>query len=131
MNEPGEFPDAEQVLVDMLGEFGHSCTFLPVSAKGEFDREKLPIILIAREGGSCDGITDRPSMRVSVLAATRAEAQRVSGKCRMKILDSAGTAPGGVLVDHAREISGVTFLPDIDPQLRPVQSSYVLSFRRC
>lgn len=133
MTERGKFPDAEQVMREIAAPFGYACTVLPVDPDdpdGRIDESKFPIILIARNGGSRDEITDRPILQVGVLARTRSESWRVADDVRDAVFASPGTAPGGDLVDSAREITGVSQLPDIDPQNRLVEAVYALSFRR-
>ncbi|ERB53411.1 hypothetical protein N806_19900 [Rhodococcus sp. P27] len=46
------------------------------------------------------------------------------------VLNSVNRKIAGALVDAAREVTGVTQLPDIDPLNRMVQATYQLSFRR-
>lgn len=127
MSAPGRFPDAEQVVIDLLKQFGHACTFLPPKEKFA---ESLPIIWISRTGGSRDAITDRPIVQVAVFTHARSESWRIADDCREAILAAGGTRVNGVLIDTTREVTAVTALPDIDPQNRMVQATYALSFRR-
>jgi len=124
-----EWPDAEQVMCDLLADLGHTCTSVPVGEDGKFDLSKLPILLINRVGGGNDGFNDRPVIDVEVFSHTRRESMQISGQVRRRVLNSAGTAPGGVLIDHAREVTGIKRVPDIDPQNRAVLASYGLTFR--
>lgn len=127
MTDRGDFPDAEEVVCTLAEPFGYACTALP---EGVDLAELMPIILVARNGGPTDGITDRPVLQVGVMAQTRAKAWQVAGKLRDALLGSPGTAPVDVQVDSAREITGVSQLPDLDPMNRLVEATYVLSFRR-
>ena len=126
----GPFPDAEQVLVDLLAPFGQACTYLPVDHKGDFDVTKMPVIWITRNGGSRDEITDRPILQVAVFARKRSASAGIAEQCREAVLNSVNRKIAGALVDAAREVTGVTQLPDIDPLNRMVQATYQLSFRR-
>ncbi|SLG40413.1 Uncharacterised protein [Mycobacteroides abscessus subsp. abscessus] len=131
MTAPGQFPDAEALMIALADPFGYPCTVLPETADGELDTSKFPIIWISRNGGSCDGITDRPIVQVGVMADTRAESWQVAGQLRDAVLASPGTSPGGRgLIDDAREITGVTEIPDFDPQNRLVQATYLIACRR-
>ena len=121
------WPDAEQVVIDMLDDLGYACGDLPRPAEAML--AALPIIWIVREGGATDGITDRPIIGVDCIALTRAQASATAQAVRARIVGSVGAKHGGVLVDYAREITGRTPRPDIDPKLSAIQATFQLSFR--
>lgn len=121
------WPDAEQVVIDMLDDLGYACGELPKTAEALSDA--FPVIWIVRAGGATDGITDRPIIEVDCIAPSRAQASATAQAVRARIAGSAGTTHGGVLVDYAREITGRTPRPDIDPKLSAIQATFQLSFR--
>lgn len=125
----GLFPDAEDVLMDLLDPFGHVCSGMP--KKDEFE-SLLPIIFCQRIGGgvSPSGIDDVPMMMVLVFHRTRPEARQLSARCREAILGAGRTNVNGVLVDWTREATGVQNLPDLNPDNRAVESTYWMCFRK-
>ena len=123
------YPDAEDVLTDLLADLGTAVTALP--EEEDFGFELLPMIVVNRIGGAEDGITDHPIMAVLVVAKSRREAWRVSGLVRERIasVNIEPTEAGGVLIDASREVEGNNQVPDINPDNRVVDSTYVLDFR--
>ena len=120
------WPDAEQVFIDLVDDLGYACGDLP---KAEAFSASLPIIWIARTGGSSDGITDRPILDVDCIAMTRRAASEVAQAVRGRVFSSPGTAPGGFLIDSASELTGRSPRPDVDPKLSVIQATFQLSFR--
>ncbi|MDE8648079.1 hypothetical protein PXH69_24170 [Rhodococcus qingshengii] len=130
MNRPPPFPDAEEVLVNLLDGIGggYACTALP--DEKEFDA-KIPIIVCNRiGGGSSDGITDNALCGVLVIHKTRGKAWVLAGEVRDAILSAGNTRVGGVLIDTTSETTGNQEVADIDPDNRMVDSSFYLNFRR-
>jgi hypothetical protein len=129
---PGEFPDVEQVLVDLLTPIRYTCTTLP-SEKDTFDAAvEAGLIWARRTGGAIDAdqLTDHALVQLSILSHKRRDSQAIAAQARKAVLGSAGTRVNGVLVDWAEETAGVIELPDMDPLNRMVHVGFLLYFRR-
>ncbi|MDH6282804.1 hypothetical protein [Prescottella agglutinans] len=117
------FPKVEDVLCEMLADLAPTVTRRDPNTPA-------PYIFIRRAGGNSDGITDRPVVRVEVLAGTRDESEDIAADVRDRILESGCTTAGGVLIDTATEITGTQQIPDFNPDERKVPATYRLSFRQ-
>ncbi|WP_037162471.1 phage tail termination protein [Rhodococcoides fascians] len=128
--EYGEFPDVEEVLVDLLSPIIRTVTVLPV--KEEQLHELMPLIWARRTGGALDGseITDNAMVQFTVFADTRREAQQYARLARKAAMAAARTRVNGVLVDDVGEMAAPLEIPDLDPMNRTVQVAFVMSFRR-
>lgn len=118
-----KFPNVEDVLCEMLTDLAPTVT-------RRSPKIDPPFIFIRRAGGNSDGITDRPIVRVEVLAGTRDESEDIAADVRDRILDSGCTTVGEVLIDTASEITGTQQIPDFNPDERKVPATYRLSFRQ-
>ncbi|WP_032380955.1 phage tail termination protein [Rhodococcoides fascians] len=128
--EYGEYPDFEQVLVDLLTPIAYTCTTIPDSP--EELEEAMPLIWARRTGGApdVDDITDNAMVQLTIFSHTRSQSQRIAGKAKRATRDAGGTRVNGVLIDHTHEMSGVLEIPDLDPLNRTVQVGFVISARR-
>ncbi|WP_405160058.1 hypothetical protein OG203_26910 [Nocardia sp. NBC_01499] len=142
---PGEFPDFEQFMVDLLTPIGTTLTTLPAS--GDQIQAKLPFIWVRFISGTSDinAITYIAKVRVTVVGQTRDAAQKLVGRVREAMLNSPGARVNGVLVDWAEESTtaevkyfpptlqrsqGVTDLPNLDPVSQLVEIGFTLHARR-
>lgn len=117
------FPNVEDVLCEMLADLAPTVT-------RRSPKIDPPFIFIRRAGGNNDGVTDRPVVRVEVLAGTRDESEDIAADVRDRILESGCTNVGGVLIDTASEITGTQQIPDLNTDERKVPATYRLSFRQ-
>ncbi|MGW4371050.1 phage tail termination protein [Nocardia takedensis] len=142
---PGEFPDFEQVLVDLLGPVATTLTALP--ATGALITADLPFLWVRLISGNTDvnEITYHAKVRVVAVDVTRADAQQLASRARVAVLATPGTSVNGVLIDWAEETppaevkyfpptlhrsGGVADLPDLDPTHQLVELGFTLQARR-
>jgi hypothetical protein len=133
------FPDIELVLLDLLTPAfpaANVVTALPTELKGK-------ILQVQRVGGSDDGITDRPRVRVTTFAGTRTASWDLARKVGA-FLNARGTTtlitgpetaaeyPGGVQLDSVstatppRQVAEGTATRDA----RVVDTTYEVHLRR-
>ncbi|MGW5435590.1 phage tail termination protein [Nocardia asteroides] len=142
---PGEFPDFERFLVDLLSPIETATTTLP--ATGDQVVAQFPFCWVRQVGGSTDinEITYTAKVRVTAAAADRAGAQALAARARVAILASPGKSVNGVLVDWAEEMTpaevkyfpptllrsqGTADLPNLDPVSQLVELGFSLQARR-
>ncbi len=142
---PGEFPDFEQFLVDLLAPIATTLTTLP--ATGELLVAKFPFFWARQIGGSTDinEITYTAKVRVTAAAVDRAAAQAFAARARVAILTAPGKSVNGVLVDWAEEMTpaevkyfpptlarsqGTGDLPNLDPVSQLVELGFTVHARR-
>lgn len=116
---PGEWPDWERVLIDLLTPIAPTYQSLPLTVADI--QAALPLIFVRRMGGGLDfnAITDRAHMKAVCFGLTRAASFSMAQQVRQAFADcQGGVEVNGVLVDFAEPISGVTEMIDIDPQMR-------------
>jgi hypothetical protein len=128
--EPGEFPDWEHVLVDLLTPIAYTCQTLPPSA--EALQAQLPLFWVHRDGGGLDfnAITDTAHVRVTAMSHLRSASWRLARQAREAILTCPGGDVNGVLVDWAEEITGEMEIGDNDPLNRNVEIAFRMTARR-
>lgn len=128
--EPGEFPDFEHVLVDLLTPIAYACQTLPPSA--ELLAAALPLLWVRRDGGGLDfnQITDTANMRVIAMSDQRAVSWRIARQAREAILSCPGLSINGALIDWAEEITGQLEIGDLDPLRRDVEVAFRMLGRR-
>lgn len=128
--EPGEFPDWEQVLIDLLTPITYTCQQLPPSA--ELIQAALPLLWVRRDGGGVDfdQITDTANVRVVAMSDLRSQSWRLARQAREAILNCPGRDVNGVLVDWAEEITGQMEIGDEDPLRRDVEIAFRMMARR-
>lgn len=142
---PGEFPDFEQLMVDLLTPIETTLTALP--AGGTELQAALPFFWVRLISGSTDinAITYTAKVRIVAVAGDRASAQLLIGQAREAMLSTPGTRVNGVLVDWAEESAasevkyfpptlqrsqGVADLPDLDPVHQLVEVGFTVHARR-
>ncbi|MFI9506978.1 hypothetical protein [Nocardia sp. NPDC052566] len=142
---PGEFPDFEQLLIDLLTPIAITAASLP--ATGPLVDAALPMIWVRKLSGSHDinKVTYIAKVRVVAIAQTRTAAAKLAAKVREAVLGSPGTRVNGVLVDWSEEldVEGVAYhpptlqrsqgtadFPNLDPLDRMVELGFVLHARR-
>ncbi|WSJ12642.1 hypothetical protein OG326_23835 [Nocardia sp. NBC_01327] len=128
--EPGEFPDFERVLVDLLTPITYTCQVLPPS--DDLLQAALPLLLVRRDGGGLDfnAVTDTANMRVVALSHKRSDSWRLARQVREAVLACPGTGNAGVLVDWCEEITGQLEIGDLDPLNRSVEVAFRMMARR-
>ncbi len=117
------YPNVEAVLCDLLADLAPTVTFR------DPEREP-PYVFVRRTGGSEDGVTDRPTVRVEVLHHSYAGAQELTNLVRQRILSAGCTNVNGVLIDTTDEITAHQVYQYFDPDDRNITSTYRLSFRK-
>lgn len=142
---PGEFPDFEQCLVDLLTPIVPTVTSLP--ATGSDLDAALPLAWVRKVRGTTDvnSVTYTAQLRVVLVATDRGPATQLAGQVRGAVLGVAGTDVNGVLIDWVDEIApeelkyfpptvqrsqGSADLPNLDPLDRMVELGFSLQARR-
>lgn len=128
--EPGEFPDWEQVLIDLLTPITYTCQTLPPSADDL--QALLPLLWVRRDGGGLDinAITDTANMRIVAMSHTRSASWRLARQAREAVLACPAGSVNGVLVDWCEEITGELEIGDADPLNRTVEVAFRMMARR-
>jgi hypothetical protein len=128
--EPGEFPDFEQVLIDLLTPITYTCQTLPLSA--ELLAAALPLLWVRRDGGGLDfdQITDTAHVRVIAMSDQRAQSWHLARQAREAIVNCPGADINGALIDWAQEITGQLEMGDLDPLRRDVEIAFRMEARR-
>ncbi|MBF6332376.1 hypothetical protein [Nocardia transvalensis] len=130
---PGEFPDFEQVLIDLLTPIAYTCSTLPASEQ-DF-QDALPLIWARRIDGGIDAdqITDTAIVQLDVFAHKRSDAQALGRRATAAVLGCGGTRVNGVLIDWVEQNSGGAGgldTQDIDPLNRVAQAQFRIDARR-
>ncbi|MFI6168843.1 hypothetical protein ACIBCN_18830 [Nocardia sp. NPDC051052] len=130
---PGEFPDFEQVLIDLLTPIAYTCTSLPTDETAF--NAALPLIWARRTGGGIDEdqVLDSAVMQVDVFSHRRSDSQALGRRITRALLAAAGTRVAGVLIDWAEQLTGGAGgieTQDIDPLNRVAQLGFRLDARR-
>lgn len=131
---PLPYPDAELVMMAILDPIESASdivTWIPENAPNG-------LVVVTRTGGVPDqwDVTDYPLLRVSCYGQTRAEAWDLQRECQRHILAAAHHAVdvpeegGEVLVDSSAIADGSSQVPELDPDDRRVDATYVLGLRR-
>lgn len=124
------FPDIESALMDFFSDLGYTVTSTPADLK-----ERLPVLRIARVGGSDDKSNDFPRVSIQTFAAANHLAPRAAQDLAETVRDRlnnnlpAMSKPGGVLLDSSSTESGPSSFPWPDPAIRVTQSIYRLTIR--
>ncbi|GAB2676701.1 hypothetical protein [Nocardia goodfellowii] len=142
---PGEFPDFEQFMVDLLTPLATTVTTLP--ATSEDLQSELPLIWVRTTGGTLDinAITYKAKVSVVAFGTTRTQAQQLSVQIRSGLLGAPASRVNGVLVDYTEEIvaeepkfhppvlrrsRGLSEVPDLDPLNQMVEIAFSIEARR-
>lgn len=128
------YPDAEQVMLDLLDPFGDTVTATPPT--------QIPpgLIQVERIGGPDDGVTDRARVKVVCFGATRDTAWAMTRATQQAVLASGGTMvtgpatakeyPRGVLIDLARTATPPKQVPESGRGSRQIETVYEIHLRR-
>jgi hypothetical protein len=117
------FPDAETVIMALLGDIAHTVTSTP-------NPLVPPVIRIQRVGGADDRLTDFPRVEVAIYGENRAQAWDLAERCRQRILASPRTVVAGALVDNARTDTPAQQVPYDNTDIRRVVAFYRFAWRR-
>lgn len=131
---PLAYPDAELVMMNIVAlvpDVTDVDTYIPEDAPDG-------LIIVSRVGGTPDqyDVTDYPILRVSCFGATRMAAWKLQQDCQRYVLAHRGRnvevpeLGGSVLVDFADISDGSSQVPDLEPDDRRVDATYVLGLRR-
>lgn len=124
------FPDVEQVGEDLANLHGYGCKYLPA----EFDQlleSGQAVILVARVGGTDDGVTDRALVQFAVYGIDRPTAWNTSQALQTSVRSLQwGGQVGAVYVDSTATAAGRVQVPDVDPDDRRVITVYQIDTRR-
>lgn len=124
------FPDTEQVAEDICAPFGYACKFLPEDFDTRLEAGEA-VILVARVGGTDDGVTDRALIQVAVYGIDRPTAWDTSRAIQTSIMAlQYGGQVGDVYVDTTATAAGRIQVPDVDPDDRRVITIYRIDTRR-
>lgn len=110
MAEPVEFPDAEQLLIDSLGD-----ELDPIPVRLTIPNPRAEAFLIVQRVGGVrrDLVTDAPLLIIEAWDnAGPTAAKALLGRARTHIAALRGTTLDGVAVYSVTELSGPAFLPD-------------------
>lgn len=121
-----QFPDAENVMCDLLDPIAPASTWL-----GDGWEKNLPQIQVNRIGGGLDPdeVTDTARLQVAVYAVNRAAAQKLNTLVRNAVREAEFSEVGGVQIDTTSEAIAGQQVPDKNPDDRRVISTYTLAFR--
>lgn len=117
------YPDAEQVVLDLLEQVAPTVTAL----SGDIT---APVIAVARAGGPADLITDAARIVVGSYAPDRATAWNNARLCQQIILAARNKSVNGVQIDHTGVLLGLQQLPYGNPNEFHVTGTYEVTFRR-
>lgn len=124
------FPDLEQAMEDVAAPFGYACKYLPEDFDARLEAGQA-VILVARVGGTDDGVTDRALIQVAVYGVDRATAWDTSRAIQTSVQALQwGGQVGDVYVDTTSTATGRVQIPDVDPDDRRVIAVYQVSARR-
>lgn len=124
------FPDLEQVAEDLAAPYGYACKFLPEDFDARISSGEA-VILVARVGGTDDGVTDRALIQVAVYGVDRPTAWDTSRAIQTSVQALQwGGQVGDVFVDSTSTAAGRIQVPDVDPDDRRVITIYQLEARR-
>lgn len=123
MDVLGLYPDAEQVVLDLLEQVAPTVTALG----GDITE---PVICIARAGGPADLITDAASIVVGSYAPDRNTAWDNARLCQQIVLAARNLTVNGAHIDHTAVLTGLQQLPYGNPDEFHVTCSYQFTFRR-
>ncbi|WP_405164727.1 hypothetical protein OG203_06310 [Nocardia sp. NBC_01499] len=144
--QPGEFPDFEQFLCDLLAPIATTMPTLPSTAAQI--QSALPLIWVRKTGGTLDinAITYKAQVQTVVFGNNRQQAQAMAIQVRDAVLGApAATTSDGVLIDYVEEITssepkfhapilrrsrGLTEVPDLDPLNQLVDLAFSIEARR-
>lgn len=119
-----QYPDAEQVVLDLLSTVATTVSALPPGVLA------APLIEVSRRGGSTDLVTDTATVVIQCYAPTRQAAWANALQCVQVILAARRQAVNGVLIDATGIPIGPQQIPYDDPNLRRVAFTARLTFRR-
>ncbi|MGK9270495.1 DUF3168 domain-containing protein [Williamsia muralis] len=123
-----DYPDAEQVAQNLFTTLGYACKWLP--DPDQFD-SKLPIIAVARVGGTDDGVTDRAELQIDTWAKDRPGAWALASQVRERINALVyGGDVDGVWIDHAEVLVAGQLIPTEMPDDRRVTQRVRIDMRR-
>lgn len=117
------FPDAEDLMLDLLDPLGTVVLATPVSLVP-------PLIVVRRVGGFSDRITDFAVIQVETYGSTHEQAAGLAESCRQVIIASPATVAGGTSVDSARTVGAPTFVDYGQPLVHRYIATYNIEFRR-
>jgi hypothetical protein len=130
------YPDIELVLMDLLDPkvAGPVVTALPATTINP------PLTQVERIGGTDNGVTDRPRVRVTSFGATRQLAWRSAREIQQILAAAPGTLitgpnvtpeyPGGVMLDRVATATGAKQIPELGRDARQVEVVYEVDLRR-
>lgn len=118
------FPDAEDVGLDLLASLGTTVLATPATLV-------LPLIVVARVGGSDTYVTDVCRMQIQCFGNTHVQARNLAEACRQKILASPGEdTVAGAIIDRAVTDAAPVYVDYGQPSIHRYVASYRLEFRR-
>lgn len=124
------FPDAQQVMQDLLAPYGHTAKHLPDDWE-HIVADGVCVIVVERVGGTDDSITDRPWVLVGVWGPDRPTAAACAAECTQAVLAIRdGGMAGEVWVDATSTRVGGLQPPGLTPDERRVITQYQLEYRR-
>lgn len=130
MTQTLSFPDVEQIMEDLGNLHGFGCKYLPE----DFDQRLAAgqaVILVARIGGTDDGVTDKALVQVAVYGKDRPTAWGASQGLQNSLHDLRyGGQVGDAYVDTTATAAGKVQIPDVDPDDRRVIAVYQIDTRR-
>jgi len=121
----GLFPDMQDVLYDLLGQFGTTAKFTDDALASE-----LPTILITDAiGGQDDKRTDRSTVDIDVFAGSITEAKLIAEQVRQFLINKPHQS-GAAILDRADTASRPARRPELTPNVYRVGATYRVSARR-
>jgi hypothetical protein len=117
------FPDPEDALLALLEDIAPT-----VTATSDLDG---PTIQVNRTGGGADrlGLQDSAIVEVATYAATRPESQALTRLVRERLSGLRGVQTTAGFIDSISEFSAPIPIPDLNPDVRRVPSTWTVVSR--
>lgn len=117
------FPDVEDALLELLGDLAET-----VTAVDDLDE---PVIQVNRTGGGADrlGLQDSAIVEVATYAVTRPDSQALTAQVRQRLSGLRGVLTSAGFVDSISEFAAPVPIPDLNPDVRRVPSTWTVVSR--
>lgn len=117
------FPDVEDALLELLADLADTVTAV--------DTLDEPVIQVNRTGGGADrlGLQDSAIVEVATYTATRPASQALTKQVRDRLSGLRGVQTGAGFIDAISEFAAPIPIPDLNPDIRRVPSTWTVISR--
>ena len=117
------FPDVEDALLELLADLADTVTAV--------DTLDEPVIQVNRTGGGADrlGLQDSAIVEVATYTATRPASQALTKQVRDRLSGLRGVQTGAGFIDAISEFTAPIPIPDLNPDIRRVPSTWTVISR--